>query len=109
MIEVDWLMMNAVKRNQIFWGNLTAEESSEYMYILNLRRQWYDAWNCVERSHRTLGIPYEGPTAFLPNHILLRCEELQRKGWGCVPLDEETKKCIRAANRLAALQEQTKV
>jgi len=96
----DPIMDSCLKKKCIMWGNLTDTESWELMRIFNMRNDWYKAWDGVRQTHERYGIPYNGPSAFIPDNILHRGEELSRKAWGTVNYDEDTQKLIRAANKL---------
>lgn len=71
-----------IKRNP--WDNLTKEEQDEMMDCIRKYHTWCNAWDCVRRSHAMYGIPFEGPTAWLPDRVLINWERLSRKAWGVV-------------------------
>lgn len=71
------------RRKVIFWGSLTPEENEELMGLFQVRSAWYAAWDLVRFSHERYGIKWEGPTAWLPEELIKRTEELCRKGWNC--------------------------
>ena len=81
------------RRKIIFWGSLSKEESEELIGLFEIRSAWYCAWDLVRWTHERYGYKFEGPTAWLPDDILKRTEELCRKGWGCKfePTEEQVR------------------
>ena len=81
----DTLMVTIYKvtpMSHSIWDNLTDTEQNRLVYLFNMRRNWYRAWDMVEETHKMYNIPYHGPTAFIPDNELIDMERLCCKLWG---------------------------
>lgn len=66
------------------WDNLTKEEQDQLMFCIKKYKAWCDSWDNVRRSHERYNIPYNGPSVWLEDYILIAWERLSRKAWGVV-------------------------